>query len=394
MHRLLPKTRNLANRAAALVTPTVLGLGIWAGFPTTAAYQDMASLISGAETRDARWNTFVQRSVAGSIHKAELPFTDASASAANWSGAGLEAKGIGPVAFRAPARAEGHTPDETRVTRGEKRGRIMEVAPVAPPRFFNAGSILERTSGLLAPTLDPDLKMTFVKPDIEGREVQIATQFYVKSDEPAADPLVPPELASLVTNDKADILATAYAPAEPDYAEASPFASLLREEDPTAGRFVPPVGRGDHAWMKQPLPPGVFSKAEQKCLATGIYFEARGENLRGQAAVAQVILNRVRAPTYPDTICDVVYQNDHLKNRCQFSFACDGIKDRISNRRAYRMAEEIALAVTAGKIFIPEVGSSTHYHATYVKPGWSSTMKKMKQIGLHVFYRTKGGGWR
>ena len=72
----------------------------------------------------------------------------------------------------------------------------------------------------------------------------------------------------------------------------------------------------------------MFSAKEQKCLANAIYFEARGETLRGQAAVAQVVLNRVRNPAYPETICGVVYQNQNLKNRCQFSFACDGKKDR------------------------------------------------------------------
>ena len=115
--------------------------------------------------------------------------------------------------------------------------------------------------------------------------------------------------------------------------------------------------------------------------------------MRGQAAVAQVVLNRVRNPAYPETICGVVYQNDNWRNRCQFSFACDGIKDRIASPRHYKMAEEIAMAVTAGKIFLPEVGSSTHYYAQYVSPRWARTMEKMKKIGLHIFYRTYGGGW-
>ena len=145
--------------------------------------------------------------------------------------------------------------------------------------------------------------------------------------------------------------------------------------------------------MATPLPASVFSKAEQKCLATAIYFEARGESVRGQAAVAQVVLNRVRNPSYPATICGVVYQNDNWRNRCQFSFACDGIRDRIASPSHYRMAEEIAMAVTAGKIFLPEVASSTHYYADYVSPRWGRTMQKMKKIGLHIFYRTYGGGW-
>lgn len=203
---------------------------------------------------------------------------------------------------------------------------------------------------------------------------------------------VPPVLADLVNNDRADVLATAYAPSDPFHASSTPFDALLGGRD-DVGRFVPPMAEGDHSWMRVPLPPMVFAGAEQKCLATGIYFEARGEELRGQAAVAQVILNRVRNPAYPDTICDVVYQNQHMLNRCQFSFACDGIPDVITDRRAYRLAKDVAMAVTAGKIFLPEVASSTHYNATYVHPKWAQSMERMTEIGTHIFYRTFGGGW-
>jgi spore germination cell wall hydrolase CwlJ-like protein len=233
--------------------------------------------------------------------------------------------------------------------------------------------------------------MAFAKPAIKGKEIEIAAAFHPKKEQ-KLDPRVPAMLASLVNNEKADVLATAYAPPPPDYARASPFDSLLNPEE-KLGRFIPPVAKGDHNWMKKPLPASVFSEKEQRCLAIGIYFEARGEPVKGQAAVAQVILNRVRAPSYPNTVCGVVYQNDNWRNRCQFSFACDGIKDRIASPRHFKMAQEVALAVTAGKIFIPEVGSSTHYHATYVRPRWGRTMEKMKKIGQHIFYRTYGGGW-
>jgi spore germination cell wall hydrolase CwlJ-like protein len=375
----------------SLLSPVVIGAGIWLGFPAATAYQDMASLVSGIEDSQARWGAVVEKAVAGSVHAAEMAFTDASLKSGTLSGAGLVTPGIGAVAFRGKA-AVSDIPDELRVNRADKRGRIVIIAPAAPPKSFNAGTVFERTSLLVRPAKGAGFQMAFVQPDIKGREVQIAGAFYpIRTPKPAAG--VPAMLASLVTGEKADILATAYAPPEPDYARASPFASLLKGEDPNHGRFVPPLQKGDHGWMHKPLPPHVFTKAEQKCLATGIYFEARGENLRGQAAVAQVILNRVRNPTYPNTICGVVYQNQNLKNRCQFSFACDGIKDRISSPRNYKIAEDIAMAVTAGKIFIPEVGSSTHYHATYVAPSWSNTMKKMKKIGLHIFYRTYGGGW-
>ena len=349
-------------------------------------------MVSGMETENARWGSYVEKAVAGSVHAAEMPFVDSDVTTGSISGSGVTAAGIGTVAFRGKGSAN-HTPDEERVLRSEKKGRIMKIAPVAPPKAFNAGSVVERTSMLLRPSFDAEIKMAFAKPDIKGKEIAIATAFYVKEERKAA-PGVPAMLAELVTNDKADILATAYAPPEADYAKASPFASLLKEErDPFGGRFVPPMAKGDHAWMSKPLPAGVFTQAEQTCLANAIYFEARSESLKGQAAVAQVVLNRVRNPAYPGSICGVVYQNDSWYNRCQFSFACDGKKDRITDRDSYEVAREIAMAVTAGKIFIPEIGSSTHYYATYVRPGWARSMQKMKKIGLHIFYRTYNGGW-
>ncbi len=375
----------------SFLAPLVVGLGIWLGFPTTSALQDMSALVSGAEAAGPRWNQVVERARAGSIHQAELPFADAGLSTGSVSGSGVVAPGLGTVALRGKAARE-DTPDEQRVNRSEKRGRIVGIVPVAPPKAFSAGSVVERTSSLVLPPVDDTLAMAFADPHIKGQEIQIATAFYVRKEK-KADPAIPAYLAGLVNNDRPDILATAYAPPVPDFARESPFASLLQEEDPNGGRFIPPVGKGDHAWLSRPLPAHVFSDAEQKCLAEGIYFEARSESAEGQAAVAQVILNRVRNPTYPDTVCGVVYQNKNWRNRCQFSFACEGKKLRIRSPRHFEMAKEIAMAVTAGKIFLPEVGSSTHYYATYVNPRWARRMNRMEKIGLHVFYRTKNGGW-
>ncbi len=155
------------------------------------------------------------------------------------------------------------------------------------------------------------------------------------------------------------------------------------------GQFAP----GQHDWVRNPLPDGVHAADEQKCLAQGIYFEARGESDDGQAAVAQVILNRVRNPAYPDTICGVVYQNESWRHHCQFSFACDGRPERIEEWAAWRKAEKIALDVTDGKIWLDEVGDSTHYHAGYVRPHWDRAMIQVDHLGQHIFYRTKNGGW-
>lgn len=373
------------------VSPFIIGLGIWIGFPTVAAYQDMTSLVSGLESPTARWNSYVERSVAGSTHAAEMPFVDSDVTG-SISGSGIHLAGVGNVSFRGKGGKVSGSPDEDRVVRADKKGRIVQVSPVAPPKNFNAGSIFQRTSSLMRPSIDGDLKMAFAKPQIKGKEIQIAAEFHVREDK-KPDPGVPAMLAALVNNDHPDVLATAYAQSEPDYAKASPFEVLLQDEQPNSGRFIPPMAKGDHWWIQNPLPESVFSKKEQACLANGIYFEARSESVRGQAAVAQVILNRVRNPAYPNSICGVVYQNDSWFNRCQFSFACDGRKKRIDSPVAYKTAQDIAMAVTAGKIFIPEVGSSTHYYAQYVHPGWARTMQKMTKIGLHIFYRTYGGGW-
>ncbi len=391
--RLNLKNRRRGGGNNSILAPFVIGVAAWIASPTTVAFQDIASLVSGSDNGQARWNNYIEKSAAGSIHDIEVNFADGDLTTGSISGAGLNAPGLGKVAF-IPAQASlAGVPDEARINRSEKRDRIIKIAPVAPPKDFNAGSVLKRSSSLLRPEKAGKLAMAFVKPEIEGRELKIATAFHLpRKQEPLLG--VSRKLAGLVNNTRPDILATAYAPPKPDYAKASPFSSLLKEKsEEKRGRFIPPSAKGDHSWVRSALPASVFSKKEQRCLAAGVYFEARGEPVAGQAAVAQVILNRVRNPKYPNTVCGVVYQNKSWRNRCQFSFACDGIRDRIASPAYWDTAEEVAQAVTAGVIWFPEVGSSTHYHATYVRPRWARTMKRMKKIGQHIFYRTYGGGW-
>jgi spore germination cell wall hydrolase CwlJ-like protein len=130
---------------------------------------------------------------------------------------------------------------------------------------------------------------------------------------------------------------------------------------------------------------------EQRCLAEAVYFEARSEPEEGQAAVAQVILNRVRSGLYPSSICGVVYQNRHRHLACQFTFACEGKSLRITDRESWATAKRVADAVLEGRTYLAEVGSSTHYHADYVRPRWSRKLKKMDVIGRHIFYQLRPG---
>ncbi|NKK61179.1 cell wall hydrolase [Rhizobium leguminosarum bv. viciae] len=396
MRRKSPSRSKLRLIPENWVSPVIFGLAGWLIFPSVASHADLAAMLAGLDHEGENWRMVLTNSPAGSIHQAELAFAEPMVTGSISAGAGMVLPDGRKVAFTAndkgTAKDRGHedTPDEDRVNRRTKKGRVVAVEQMQPPKDFSAGSILERTKMLFTPSFDLKDRSAFVKPKIQGKEIEIATSFY-KKQPVVTDNGVPAMLASLITSNKADVLATAYAPAAPDYSRQSPFDSILAEQD--SGRFVPEIGPGDHAWAASVLPPSVFSPGEQQCLASGIYFEARGESVKGQAAVAQVILNRVRNPAYPHTICGVVYQNEDWRNRCQFSFACDSIKDRVNSEYHWRVARDVAMAVTAGKIWLPQVGSATHYHAFYVRPKWAKTMEKVGRIGLHVFYRTYGGGW-
>ncbi len=128
---------------------------------------------------------------------------------------------------------------------------------------------------------------------------------------------------------------------------------------------------------------------EQRCLAEAVYFEARSETPEGQAAVAQVVLNRVKSGLYPDSVCGVVYQNRHRYMACQFSFACEGKSLRITEPGPWKQAVKVARNVTFGETYLSKVGNALNYHASYVKPSWRHMFRKADTIGTHIFYRPK-----
>jgi hypothetical protein len=131
----------------------------------------------------------------------------------------------------------------------------------------------------------------------------------------------------------------------------------------------------------------------QKCLADAIYFEARGEVMKGQEAVAQVVMNRVFSGYYPHDVCGVVYQNSHRHLACQFTFACEN-KDlnKIDEPDMWEQAKQIARDTLDGKIWLAEVGHATHYHAYWVHPSWVHEMTRLYRLGVHTFYRPRNWG--
>ncbi|AYV47064.1 cell wall hydrolase [Caulobacter flavus] len=131
------------------------------------------------------------------------------------------------------------------------------------------------------------------------------------------------------------------------------------------------------------------SSRELECLAQAVYYEARGETPSGQAAVAQVVLNRVRHPSFPKSICGVVFQGASARTGCQFSFACDGSMRARPERAAWTRARKVASRALAGTV-MSEVGSATHFHTTGVAPNWGPRLMRVAQVGMHVFYRFGG----
>jgi hypothetical protein len=130
-----------------------------------------------------------------------------------------------------------------------------------------------------------------------------------------------------------------------------------------------------------------------KCLTAAIYYEAASESIDGQRAVAQVVLNRVRHPAFPPTICGVVFEGAHRTTGCQFTFTCDGALARRPHPALWTRAYRIAERALAGAVHAP-VGNATHYHTYWVFPYWGPHLVKVANIGAHIFYRWPGGWGR
>jgi len=187
----------------------------------------------------------------------------------------------------------------------------------------------------------------------------------------------------------------AAAPATDQPAEA---AGVIRLQDmsPEAAR----LWNAANPLSTSPNPPakpfnlaaeGVLDEARATdCMTAAIYYEAGYESTEGQRAVAQVVLNRLRNPLFPKTVCGVVFQGSDRPTGCQFTFTCDGALARKPSEEAWERARKVAVAALHGYV-MKKVGNATHYHAEYVAPYWSPTLVKVAVVGQHIFYRWTGG---
>ena len=258
---------------------------------------------------------------------------------------------------------------------------------IPPPRSISAGVLGEGGIFTAVDSVSP-IMVAFVLP-----QAAKATITALVPGLPALAPRLKPETVAVEAARAAQMTLLSYAPS--GNSDEEPFAAVIGNSSKGGAVILDASINASHAWLNASLPASSRSAPEVKCLATAIYFEARGESEKGQIAVAQVVLNRVKNPAYPDTICDVVYQNKNKRHRCQFSFACDGISDRIRDKKAWAEAQVLARRVLNDDrtLYLTSVGAATHYHATYVRPRWARSMNKMEKIGRHVFYKTRNGGW-
>ena len=169
------------------------------------------------------------------------------------------------------------------------------------------------------------------------------------------------------------------------------FKPLTVEQAIEANKELPFAQRLDDAAKAFSLKVDGTDRARAvECLAQAVYYEAASEGAEGQRAVAQVVLNRMRHPGYPSSVCGVVYQgSERVMLGCQFTFTCDGSLLRRPNVAMFAAARRIAIEALAGGVFAP-VGHATNYHADYVLPYWAASLDKQVQIGRHIFYRLKG----
>jgi spore germination cell wall hydrolase CwlJ-like protein len=431
-----------------------LGLCVFALIPTEVGYQDIASLLARQPGVAERWQSRVF-SAASTMQLATYSFsrpigTDAPQSA-TFQLASLDNRGAditGTVTrnriAQPPPRFQ--STEFPRVDRTLKGDRLVKFSPqpAAPanPAPANEDPATSNSSVMGAKTvdaapaaahvsLDPELQAALSAPPLPQYDVSMSLEAQPLDDlkaapDAAAVPLEPSrsrdgfsvKTASLFF-ESSSLRASAesmerWQPGEeptlvlpgalPDPDMKAAAASPSAADEPVkaaaaSGESIAAKGEvnADNQHAKTPAERlGLFDEKEraksEKCLAEAVYFEARGEAVRGQIAVAQVVLNRAFSGFYPTTVCGVVYQNKHRHFACQFTFACDNNPDVIREPDMWDRAKRISKAMLDGQLWLPEVDKSTHYHAYWVRPSWVNEMKKMYKFGVHTFYRPRAWG--
>jgi len=262
----------------------------------------------------------------------------------------------------------------------------IEMAPEAPVAAL-PGKTNDRFDAQQPVDLAPRARPV---PDLFKEQAVDAEDVYFDADPLMAKreriaPWKPGEAPIILASVDPDIKQSAITPSQP--------GAIAKEGESIASKgVVTGVDQHPRSPAERLKLAGAARVKAEKCLATAIYFEARDEPVRAQIAVAQVVLNRAFTPYYPNDVCGVIYQNDHRRLACQFTFACDGKSKAIKEPDAWERAQSIARDALDGKLWMPEVAKSTHYHDDWAHPNWVREMKKMDKLGGLIFYRPRNWG--
>jgi spore germination cell wall hydrolase CwlJ-like protein len=429
-----------------------LGLCVFALIPTEIGYQDIASLLARQPGVAERWQKRVF-SAASNIQVATYsfgrPLGTSVPKAPTYVLASLDNQGIditgsitrNPI-VQAPPRYQ--PSDFPRVDRTLKGDRLVLIPPepaapagAAPanedPSTSNASVRGAKTAAAIpagkpAP-LDPELAEALSAPPLAQYDVSMSLEAQPSDDLKVApgaasatlEPVPPRDGFSVKTGSlffgsssigaaesmerwqpgEEPVIVMPGAVADPDMKAMASLPPVANQPSRAVESGVSIAAKGEvnsnNQHIKTPAERlGLFDEKarakSEKCLAEAVYFEARGEAVRGQIAVAQVVLNRAFSGFYPSTVCAVVYQNKHRHLACQFTFACDNVADVVREPDMWDRARKIAKAMLDGQLWLPEVAKSTHYHAYWVRPSWVHEMKKMYKFGVHTFYRPRAWG--
>jgi spore germination cell wall hydrolase CwlJ-like protein len=395
--------------------PFGLGILVFSLLPTSIGSQDILSLLARQPAVEQRARAHMLASPFGTIHVATfsfprpigslIPETPNIVLASLDVGAAGVTGSIPRAMAEPPPRSVGEVqyPSVNRALKGDRLVPRVEPQPAletAPTRDLTPGRV--KTVSFPRPVAEPPPPPPDEAPERE-REHPLAD---LPDNEDAAMRLAslyfgaPPagtELGAIQPWPAGqDLIVQGPAPG-PDLKLAA-LAPAATPQTATPGHSLVPKGQATGP-EQPPRTPAERLRLDlksrvksEKCLADAVYFESRGEPKRGQIAVAQVVMNRVFSGFYPNNVCGVVYQNANRRNACQFTFACDGIPDVVNEPDMWKQAKEIARDMLDGKLWLPEIGYSTHYHAYWVHPSWVNEMRKLHKIGVHSFYRPRAWG--
>jgi len=427
-----------------------LGLCVFALIPTEIGYQDIASLLARQPGVAERWQQRVF-SAASTIQVATYsfgrPIGTSVPHTASYVLASLDNQGIditgsvtrNPIVLPPPRYQASDFPKVDRTLKGDRLVRVPpETAAPVPaledPSASNASVAGAKTAAAAPPAagrapLDPELQEALNAPPLAQYDISMSLEARPLDDLKVARDASPIPLEPAPSRDGFSVKTASLffgssslgGPAEsierwqPGEEPSIVMPDVLPDPDMKVMASLPPAAgepkatesgesiaakgevNTDNQRARTPAERlGLFdekSRAKsEKCLTEAIYFEARGEAVRGQIAVAQVVMNRTFSGFYPNTVCGVVYQNKHRHLACQFTFACDNVADVVREPDMWDRARKISKAMLDGQLWLPEVGKSTHYHAYWVHPSWVSEMKKMYKFGVHTFYRPRAWG--